>query len=204
MPDSYGMSFTRLRTRLPSRYETVANPPPAPSPAMPAPGRGNTLPCRKSALSFGKRRSKLDYNGCKRGVSTDDGNPRSSSMANRAPCPEGKRCSDCCGSSELDPARVAVELDRRIVKQAQWSETVFGPERRWKSCSSWAAARFTAAAGGEESAQAEQQDGGAGKRPAGRLRRIQRPARYIEGKQAGGAARGIGAGRLKCRSRGAG
>jgi len=24
----------------------------------------------------------------------------------------------------LDPARVAVELDRRIVKQAQWSDTI--------------------------------------------------------------------------------
>ncbi len=24
----------------------------------------------------------------------------------------------------LDPARVAVELDRRIIKQAQWSDTV--------------------------------------------------------------------------------
>jgi sulfur carrier protein len=27
----------------------------------------------------------------------------------------------------LDPARVAVELDRRIVKQAQWSGTVVEP-----------------------------------------------------------------------------
>jgi len=26
----------------------------------------------------------------------------------------------------LDPARVAVELDRRIVKQAQWSDAVVG------------------------------------------------------------------------------
>jgi thiamine biosynthesis protein ThiS len=26
----------------------------------------------------------------------------------------------------LEPARVAVELDRRIVKQAQWSDTVVG------------------------------------------------------------------------------
>ncbi|MGO9010212.1 MAG: sulfur carrier protein ThiS [Bryobacteraceae bacterium] len=28
------------------------------------------------------------------------------------------------GRLGLDPARVAVELDRRIVKQAQWSDTV--------------------------------------------------------------------------------
>jgi thiamine biosynthesis protein ThiS len=27
----------------------------------------------------------------------------------------------------LDPSRVAVELDRRIVKQAQWSDTVVEP-----------------------------------------------------------------------------
>jgi len=30
----------------------------------------------------------------------------------------------------LDPARVAVELDRRIVKQAQWSGTVVEPGAR--------------------------------------------------------------------------
>jgi thiamine biosynthesis protein ThiS len=28
---------------------------------------------------------------------------------------------------ELDPARVAVELDRRIVKQPHWAETVLRP-----------------------------------------------------------------------------
>jgi sulfur carrier protein len=28
---------------------------------------------------------------------------------------------------ELDPARVAVELDRRIVKQPNWSETTLRP-----------------------------------------------------------------------------
>ena len=30
----------------------------------------------------------------------------------------------------LDPARVAVELDRRIVKQAQWSDIVVAPGAR--------------------------------------------------------------------------
>jgi sulfur carrier protein len=30
----------------------------------------------------------------------------------------------------LEPARVAVELDRRIVKQAQWSDTVVGAGAR--------------------------------------------------------------------------
>jgi sulfur carrier protein len=28
---------------------------------------------------------------------------------------------------QLDPERVAVELDRRIVKQSKWSETALGP-----------------------------------------------------------------------------
>jgi sulfur carrier protein len=31
---------------------------------------------------------------------------------------------------ELEPARVAVELDRRIVKQPRWSETVLSPGAR--------------------------------------------------------------------------
>jgi sulfur carrier protein len=31
---------------------------------------------------------------------------------------------------ELDPARVAVELDRRIVKQPAWPETVLRPGAR--------------------------------------------------------------------------
>ncbi len=30
----------------------------------------------------------------------------------------------------LDPARVAVELDRRIVKQPKWPETTLGPGAR--------------------------------------------------------------------------
>ena len=30
----------------------------------------------------------------------------------------------------LDPARLAVEVDRRIVKQAQWSDTVVEPGAR--------------------------------------------------------------------------
>ncbi len=30
----------------------------------------------------------------------------------------------------LDPARVAVELDRRIVKQPKWSETILAPGAR--------------------------------------------------------------------------
>jgi sulfur carrier protein len=37
---------------------------------------------------------------------------------------EGQTILDLLHQLELDPARVAVELDRRIVKQPKWAETV--------------------------------------------------------------------------------
>jgi sulfur carrier protein len=38
--------------------------------------------------------------------------------------PEGQTILGLLKQLEVDPARVAVELDRRIVKQPQWTETV--------------------------------------------------------------------------------
>ncbi len=38
--------------------------------------------------------------------------------------PEGQTILGLLRHLELDPARVAVELDRRIVKQPSWQETV--------------------------------------------------------------------------------
>ena len=38
--------------------------------------------------------------------------------------PEGQTITDLLRQLGLDPARVAVELDRRIVKQPCWQETV--------------------------------------------------------------------------------
>ncbi|MCU1235593.1 MAG: thiamine biosynthesis protein ThiS [Candidatus Solibacter sp.] len=38
--------------------------------------------------------------------------------------PEGQTVMGLLGQLELDPARVAVELDRRIVKQPHWPETI--------------------------------------------------------------------------------
>ena len=38
--------------------------------------------------------------------------------------PEGQTILGLLQHLELDPARVAVELDRRIVKQPSWQETV--------------------------------------------------------------------------------
>ena len=37
--------------------------------------------------------------------------------------PEGQTVLDLLRELELDPARVAVELDRTILKQPKWSET---------------------------------------------------------------------------------
>ena len=38
--------------------------------------------------------------------------------------PDGLTLAGLLRQLELDPARVAVELDRRIVRKAQWDETV--------------------------------------------------------------------------------
>ena len=40
--------------------------------------------------------------------------------------PEGQTVLGLLRELDLDPARVAVELDRRIVKQPLWKETVLG------------------------------------------------------------------------------
>ena len=41
--------------------------------------------------------------------------------------PEGQTVMGLLQQLELDPARVAVELDRRILKQPHWQETVLRP-----------------------------------------------------------------------------
>ena len=46
--------------------------------------------------------------------------------------PHGQTILGLLQQLELDPARVAVELDRRIVKQPHWPETVLGDK---KACS---------------------------------------------------------------------
>ena len=68
-------------------------------------------------------RANFDYNGSKRGVSTNvpieivvNGEPRTA--------PEGQTILGLLRELDLDPARVAVEYDRRIIKQPQWPETV--------------------------------------------------------------------------------
>ena len=44
--------------------------------------------------------------------------------------PPGQTILDLLQQLQLDPARVAVEMDRRIIKQPRWSETVLGPGAR--------------------------------------------------------------------------
>ena len=41
--------------------------------------------------------------------------------------PEGQTLLGLLGQLQLDPARGAVELDRRIIKQPHWAETVLRP-----------------------------------------------------------------------------
>ena len=41
--------------------------------------------------------------------------------------PEGQTVLELLQQLQLDPARVAVELDRRIVKQPRWADTVLHP-----------------------------------------------------------------------------
>ena len=43
---------------------------------------------------------------------------------------EGQTILDLLHELDLEPARVAVELDRRIVKQAQWAGTILSPGAR--------------------------------------------------------------------------
>ena len=44
--------------------------------------------------------------------------------------PQGVTVTQLLRQLELDPARVAVELDRRIVHKAQWDETVLAAGAR--------------------------------------------------------------------------
>lgn len=46
------------------------------------------------------------------------------------PAPEGQNVMGLLESMGLDPARVAVELDRRIVKRERWAETPLQPGAR--------------------------------------------------------------------------
>jgi thiamine biosynthesis protein ThiS len=41
--------------------------------------------------------------------------------------PEGQSVLDLLNSMQIDPARVAIELDRRILKQPLWAETALHP-----------------------------------------------------------------------------
>ena len=45
----------------------------------------------------------------------------------RQTAPEGQTLLGLLRQLELDPARVAVELDRRIIQQPHWAETVLRP-----------------------------------------------------------------------------
>jgi len=44
--------------------------------------------------------------------------------------PEGQTLMGLLSQLDLDPARVAIELDRKIIKQPHWSQTVLAPGSR--------------------------------------------------------------------------
>ena len=44
--------------------------------------------------------------------------------------PEGQRVLDLLAGLELDPARLALELDGRILQSSHWGETVLHPGAR--------------------------------------------------------------------------
>ena len=44
--------------------------------------------------------------------------------------PEGQTLLDLLARLDLDPARVAIELDRRIVRKPDWEGTVLSPGAR--------------------------------------------------------------------------
>ena len=77
----------------------------------------------------GKSRPKFDYNGCKIRVST---NVSISIVVNGEECVTtgGQTVLGLLRELRLDPERVAVELDRRIVKQPLWGETVLADGAR--------------------------------------------------------------------------
>ena len=66
---------------------------------------------------------KYDYNGCKTRVSTN-GMPITITVNGESRATdEGQTVLGLLEQLQLDPARVAVELDRRIVKQPLWRDT---------------------------------------------------------------------------------
>jgi sulfur carrier protein len=65
-----------------------------------------------------------DYNWLKTRVSTETMSISISVNGEQRSTAEGQTILELLRQLQIDPARVAVELDRRIVKQPRWSETV--------------------------------------------------------------------------------
>lgn len=57
--------------------------------------------------------------------------------------PEGQTVLDLLASLELDPARLALELDGRILQSSYWGKRSYTPGPAWKSSILWAAAKKT-------------------------------------------------------------
>ncbi len=68
--------------------------------------------------------STIDYNWLKTRVSTNAMSICISVNGERRVTGEGQTILELLDQLRIDPARVAVELDRRIVKQPHWSDTI--------------------------------------------------------------------------------
>src|ERR1700686_1402696 len=118
MPDSYGVSLIRLRTRFPNKNDTVSNPAASPMAMMAWSRTGKYV----SVSVLGMRFREMDLNltimgrkeGCQPSMIEIVVNGETKTAA------EGQTILGLLLQLELDPERVAVELDRRIVRQPHW------------------------------------------------------------------------------------
>src|ERR1035438_2777204 len=106
MPDSYGISFTLLRTCLPSRYDAVSSPAASAIASRAWTKTGKYVSVNEVGMPVREEKPKPDYNWYKTRVSTNmpiqivvNGQPQSA--------PEGQTILGLLRQLDLDPARVA-------------------------------------------------------------------------------------------------
>jgi sulfur carrier protein len=78
-------------------------------------------------MLLGSWGSTFDYNGRRTGVSTDSMGIAIVLNGQPYAAVEGETVLGLLEHLQLDPSRVAVELDRRILKQPHWAGTVLRP-----------------------------------------------------------------------------
>src|SRR3954451_7554182 len=118
-PSPYSEPSCRAGTR------PKAGPPQAPSLSLPAEAQGSTARCTSVEDEEGSNLNiMVPKQGCQPSMFeiVVNGDPQRVN--------EGQTLLDLLRQLELDPERVAIELNRKIVKQPQWSGTVLQPGAR--------------------------------------------------------------------------